>query len=76
MSRTCVITGKKPISGNHVSHANTHTRRVFRPNLHKKHFFVPTLGRKLYLTVSSKGLRIIDKKGIDFFAQDLIAQGY
>ena len=76
MSRTCVITGKKTISGNHVSHANNKTRRIFKPNLHKKYFFVPMLGRKLYLTVSTKGLRMIDKKGIDFFAEHLKAQGY
>jgi large subunit ribosomal protein L28 len=76
MSRVCVITGKKPISGNHVSHANNKTRRVFRPNLHQKYFFVPVLGRKIYLTVSTKGLRMIDKKGIDFFAGILQAHGY
>jgi len=76
MSRTCVITGKKTISGNHVSHANNKTCRIFMPNLHKKYFFVPSLGRRIYLTVSTHGIRMIDKLGIDHFAQKIVAAGY
>ena len=75
MARRCDITGIGPISGNHVSHANNKTKRVFNPNLHTKRFYVPLLKRIVRLTISAKGLRMIDKKGIDFFAQALVKQG-
>lgn len=75
MARQCVITGITTISGNHVSHANNKTKRVFKVNLHRKTFLVPSLKRKITLRVSSKGLRNIDKKGIDYFAPLLVAQG-
>jgi large subunit ribosomal protein L28 len=75
MSRVCQITGKKPMSGNNVSHANNKTRRRFLPNLHPHRFWVETENRFVKLTVSSKGLRIIDKLGIDAVLTDMRARG-
>jgi large subunit ribosomal protein L28 len=63
------------MSGNNVSHAQNKTRRRFLPNLHKHRFWVETEQRYVKLRVSSKGMRIIDKKGIDAVLQDLRAQG-
>ena len=65
MSRVCQVTGKRPIAGNNVSHANNKTRRRFLPNLHTHRFWVPSEKRFVKLRVSKKGLRIIDKKGIE-----------
>lgn len=65
MSRICQVTGKKPMVGNNVSHANNKTKRRFLPNLHSKRFWVPNESRYVRLTVSNKGLRIIDKLGIE-----------
>ena len=65
MSRVCEVTGKRPIAGNNVSHANNKTRRRFLPNLHTHRFWVPSEKRFVKLRVSKKGLRIIDKKGIE-----------
>jgi large subunit ribosomal protein L28 len=63
------------MSGNNVSHAQNKTRRRFLPNLHKHRFWVESEQRYVKLRVSSKGMRIIDKKGIDAVLQDLRAQG-
>jgi len=65
MSRTCQVTRKGPAVGNNVSHAQNKTRRRFLPNLHKKRIFVPSLKRYITLRVSARGLRTIDKLGID-----------
>ena len=65
MSKICQVTGKKPMSGNNVSHAKNRTKRTFQPNLHKHKFWVESEKRFINLTVSAKGMRIIDKKGID-----------
>ena len=65
MSRVCQVTGKRPMSGNNVSHAHNKTRRRFLPNLHTHRFWVESEQRWVRLRVSSKGMRIIDKKGID-----------
>ena len=75
MSRVCQITGKRPASGNNVSHANNKTRRRFLPNLHTHRFWVPSENRFVKLRVSSKGLRIIDKKGIETVLGELRARG-
>jgi large subunit ribosomal protein L28 len=75
MSRVCQVTGKGPASGNNVSHANNKTRRRFLPNLHKRRFWVEGEKRWVSLRVSSHGLRIIDKKGIDVVLADLRANG-
>ncbi|MDH3282801.1 MAG: 50S ribosomal protein L28 [Gammaproteobacteria bacterium] len=75
MSRVCQITGKRTIRGNNVSHANNRTRRSFVPNLHYRRFWVETEKRWVRLRVSRKGLRIIDKMGIDSVLKDLRARG-
>ncbi len=64
MSRVCQITGKRPQVGNNVSHSNIKTKRTFRPNLHKKKFYIPEEGKWITLKVSSTALRTIDKHGI------------
>lgn len=65
MARVCQVTGKRPASGNNVSHANNKTRRRFLPNLHMHRFWVESEKRWVRLRVSTKGIRIIDKMGID-----------
>ena len=65
MSRICEVTGKKPMSGNNVSHAKNRTRRRFLPNLRMHRFWLETKKKWVSLRVSRKGLRIIEKKGID-----------
>mgnify|MGYP005722750003 FL=1 len=75
MSRVCEVTGKKVMYGNNVSHANNKTRRRFDINLQKKTFWVETLNKKVTLKVSAKGLKIIDKTGIDSVIKDLMAEG-
>ena len=75
MSKVCQVTGKRPQSGNNVSHANNKTRRRFLPNLHFKRFWVESEKRYVRLRVSHKGLRIIDKHGIDKVLADMRADG-
>ncbi len=75
MSRVCQVTGKGPITGNNVSHANNKTRRRFLPNLHTHRFWVESEQRFVSLRVSSAGLRVIDKKGIDAVLVDLRSRG-
>ncbi|HTT08792.1 MAG TPA: 50S ribosomal protein L28 [Gammaproteobacteria bacterium] len=75
MSRVCQVTGKRPMSGNTVSHANNKTRRRFLPNLHTHRFWVEGENRWVSLRVSSHGLRIIDKVGIENVLKDLRARG-
>lgn len=65
MSRICQVTGKRPMAGNNVSHANNKVRRRFLPNVRYKRFWVEDENRFVRLRVSSKGMRIIDKKGIN-----------
>ena len=71
MSRVCQVTGKKPMAGNNVSHAKNRTRRRFEPNLHTHRFWVETEKKFVKLRVSAKGMRIIDKKGIETVLADL-----
>ena len=68
MSRICQVTGKRPMNGNNVSHANNKTKRRFLPNLHHRRFWVS-------LRVSSQGLRIIDRDGIDSVLADIRGRG-
>jgi len=75
MSRVCQITGKRPLSGNNVSHAHNKTRRRFLPNLHARRFWVDSENRWVKLRVSNKGLRTIDKIGIDQVLADIRARG-
>ena len=75
MARVCQVTGKRPLTGNNVSHAKNRTRRRFLPNLHRHRFWVESEQRFVRLRVSGKGMRIIDKKGIDAVLVDLRARG-
>lgn len=75
MSRVCQVTGKKPVTGNNVSHAHNKTRRRFLPNLHTHKFWVEAENRWVKLRVSTKGMRIIDKNGIDVVLADMRKRG-
>ena len=75
MSRVCQVTGKRPITGNTVSHANNRRRRRFLPNLHVQRFWVESERRFVSLRVSTRGLRTIEKKGIDIVVAELRAKG-
>ncbi len=75
MSRVCQVTGKRPMTGNNVSHAHNKTRRRFVPNLHSHRFWVESEKRFVKLRVSTKGLRTIDKYGIEKVLTDLRARG-
>jgi large subunit ribosomal protein L28 len=75
MSKVCQITGKKPMVGHNVSHANNKTKRRFLPNLHTHRFWVDSEKRWVKLRISSKGMRTIDKLGIDTVLKDLRAKG-
>jgi large subunit ribosomal protein L28 len=75
MSKVCQITGKKPMVGHNVSHANNKTKRRFLPNLHTHRFWVDSEKRWVKLRLSSKGMRTIDKLGIDTVLKDLRAKG-
>lgn len=75
MSRVCQITGKRTVRGNNVSHAKNKTRRSFRPNLHYRRFWVESEKRWVRLRISTKGLRIIDKNGIDAVLAELRSRG-
>ncbi len=75
MSRVCEVTGKGPIVGNKVSHANNKTKRRFLPNLHVHRFWVPGENRYVKLRLSSNGMRTIDKCGIEVVLAELRAQG-
>lgn len=71
----CQVTGKRPMSGNNVSHAKNRTRRRFLPNLHKRRFWVESENRYITLTVSANGLRTIDKKGISVILEEIRSRG-
>ncbi len=75
MSRVCDITGKKPMFGNNVSHAHNKSRRRFNINLQKKKFWLPDEKRHVTLRISTRGLRIIDKKGITHVIKMLRGKG-
>ena len=75
MSKICQITGKKPMFGNNVSHANNKTRRKFNVNLQKKKFWLPEENRYITLKISMHGLRIINRKGITNVIRELRDKG-
>jgi large subunit ribosomal protein L28 len=75
MARVCQVTGKGPMSGNTVSHANNRNKRRFLPNLQNRRFFVESENRWVRLRISNAGLRLIDKNGIDTVLADLRARG-
>ena len=75
MSRVCQVTGKRPAVGNNVSHSNIKTRRRFLPNLHSHRFWVASENRWVKLRLTTKGMRTIDKRGIDAVLADMRANG-
>lgn len=75
MSKVCQVTGKRPVSGNNVSHSQIKSKRRFLPNLHSHRFWVETENRYVKLRLTAKGMRIIDKLGIDAVLADVRARG-
>jgi large subunit ribosomal protein L28 len=75
MSRVCQVTGKKPVSGNNVSHANNRTRRRFLPNLQSHKFWIESENRWVKLRLCTRGMRIIDKNGINSVIADMRKRG-
>jgi len=75
MARVCQLTGKKPMSGNNVSHANNKTKRRFLPNLQNRKFWVETENRWVSMRISNAALRTIDKLGIDAIVKKMRAAG-
>lgn len=75
MARVCEVTGKKPMTGHHVSHANNKTKRRFLPNLQRRRFWVESEGRWVSLRLSNVALRTIDKNGIDAVLAEMRARG-
>lgn len=75
MSKVCQVTGRGPITGNNVSHAHNKTRRRFLPNLHSHRFWVPNENRYVKLKVSARGMRLIDKLGIEAVLKQVRAKG-
>ncbi|MES2218665.1 MAG: 50S ribosomal protein L28 [Pseudomonadota bacterium] len=74
MPRVCQVTGKRPMAGNNVSHANNRTRRRFIPNLQEHRFWLESENRYIKLRVSTKGMRTIDKHGIEKVLADMKAR--
>lgn len=75
MSKVCQVTGKRPVTGNNVSHSNIKSKRRFLPNLQTHRFWVETENRFVRLRLTTKGMRIIDKKGIDAVLKEIRARG-
>ena len=75
MARVCQVTGKKPIVGHHVSHANNKTKRRYLPNLQYRRIWVESENRYVKMRLTTAGLRLIDKKGIDVVLADMRARG-
>ena len=75
MAKVCQVTGKAPMVGHHVSHANNKTKRLFMPNLQRRKFWSEGENRWVSLRLTNAGLRLIDKKGIDVVLADLRAAG-
>ena len=75
MSQVCQVTGKHPIAGNRVSHAHNKTKRVFRPNIQDKRFWLPSENRWVKLRVSAKGIKLISKQGIEKVVAGLRKKG-
>ncbi len=75
MANVCMVTGKKPVTGNNVSHANNRTRRRFSPNIQSHRFWVESEKRFVKLKLSTRGMRTIDKRGIDAVLADIRKRG-
>ncbi|WP_221584837.1 50S ribosomal protein L28 [Microbacterium sp. G2-8] len=75
MAAVCQVTGATPGFGHNVSHSHRRTKRRFDPNVQKKTYYVPSMGRKVTLTLSAKGIKVIDARGIESVVKDLVAKG-
>ncbi|MCI1748091.1 MAG: 50S ribosomal protein L28 [Acidipropionibacterium sp.] len=75
MSKRCQVRGTRPGYGNSVSHSQRHTKRRWEPNLQTKRYWVPSLGRQVKLKVSTRGMKIIDQRGIDAVVAEMRARG-
>ena len=75
MAATCQVTGAIPGFGHNISHSHRRTKRRFDPNIQKKKYFVPSLRRNVTLTLSVKGIKMIDARGIESVVKDLLARG-
>ncbi|HTZ86390.1 MAG TPA: 50S ribosomal protein L28 [Solirubrobacteraceae bacterium] len=75
MSRRCQVTGRIPRSGNNVSHSHQRTKRQFRPNIQRKRYFLPSENRFIRLTLSTKGMKIIDARGIEAVVAGIRSRG-
>lgn len=75
MSRRCQVRGTKPEFGNNVSHSQRHTKRRWNPNIEKKRYWVPSLGRKVTLTLTPKAIKEIDRRGVDIVVAEMLTRG-
>ncbi|SBS72668.1 50S ribosomal protein L28 [uncultured Microbacterium sp.] len=75
MAAVCQVTGAVPGFGHAISHSHRRTKRRFDPNVQKKTYFVPSLGRKITINVSAKGMKVIDVRGIESVVKDMLAKG-
>jgi large subunit ribosomal protein L28 len=75
MSARCQVTGAAPGFGHSISHSNRRTKRRFDPNIQRKRYWVPSLGRTVTLTVSARGIKTIDKRGIEAVVAGILAHG-
>lgn len=75
MAAVCQVTGASPGFGHNISHSHRRTKRRFDPNIQKKTYFVPSLKRKITLTLSAKGIKTVDTRGIEAVVADLLARG-
>lgn len=75
MTTYCQVTGAKPLYGKSVSHSHRRTSRRWEPNLQRKRYWVPSLGRTVRLTVSAKGIKTIDKRGVDAVVAEMLKRG-
>ena len=75
MGAVCQVTGAVPGFGHNISHSHRRTKRRFDPNVQTKKYFVPSLRRNVTLTLSAKGIKVIDARGIEAVVKDLLARG-
>lgn len=75
MSRVCQVTGAEPGSGHHVSHSHRRTKRRFDVNVQSKRYWVPSLGRHVTLTISARGIKTVDHRGVEAVVAEILARG-
>ncbi|MFG6444709.1 50S ribosomal protein L28 [Microbacterium sp. P06] len=75
MAAVCQVTGAVPGFGHNISHSHRRTKRRFDPNVQRKTYLVPSLGRKITINVSAKGIKVIDVRGIESVVKDMLARG-